>query len=72
MAEVERKILFYAAEMHDGQSWNRAKVLQGLDAAVRRGLDDCEISWRECVSVVTAEELERQLKAEYKPLLTKR
>lgn len=41
-------------------------------ARVRAWLDDCEIAWCECLDIATAEELESEMKAEYRPPLTKR
>lgn len=41
-------------------------------AAVRDWLDKCEIAWIECGSPAEAESLERLLKREFQPPLTKR
>ena len=40
-------------------------------ARVRAWLDDCQIAWRECPDAGAAEELEREMKAEHRPPLTK-
>jgi hypothetical protein len=39
---------------------------------VRNWLDRCEIAWRECPSEAAAKKLERAIKKEHKPPLTKR
>jgi hypothetical protein len=39
---------------------------------IRRWLDGCEITWRECASETAAEKLEKEMKAEYLPPLTKK
>jgi hypothetical protein len=41
-------------------------------ASVRTWLDDGEIAWRECRDAAAAEKLESEMKAEYRPPLTKR
>jgi hypothetical protein len=41
-------------------------------ARVRSWLDGCEIAWRECAVDAAATELERAMKREYLPPLTKR
>jgi predicted GIY-YIG superfamily endonuclease len=40
-------------------------------ARVRRRLDSCEIAWRECADDDAAVKLERAMKQEYRPPLTK-
>ena len=41
-------------------------------SAVRLWLDECEIAWIECGTAQGAEQLERDFKSEYMPMLTKR
>ncbi len=47
------------------------RVTEDEAKRIRRWLDGCEITWRECASESAAEALEKELKAECMPRLTK-